>query len=116
MNRTWSLTRAAGSLLIPSFSTVPELTRYKNGPVFSFAVHPQFPMKFPLLFPLRPRAWSTTTARKVSRSRVPVLIIVIVALRLDAISYDKGVRKPIVNFSRCHRNLPKHVRPAPLSL
>ena len=67
----WSLTRGAGPLLIPSFPTAPEPKRYKNGPVFSFAVHPQFPLGFRLPFPLRLRAWLMMTAR-VSRSRFRV--------------------------------------------
>lgn len=33
-----------------------------------------------------------------SRSRVPVLIVIIVALRLATTAYDEGVSKRIVNF------------------
>ena len=119
MNRTRSLTRGAGSWLIPCFPTVLELQRYKNILAFLFAVHLQFPLGFRLLFPLPPRAWSTTTARMVSGSRirscVPVLIFVVVDLRPAAVSYDQEVSKPIVNFSRCRRNSPRQVCLAPLS-
>ena len=45
----------------------------------------------------------------------PPVLIVVVALRLTAVSYDEGVSKPIVNFSHCHRNSPKQVHLTPLS-
>jgi len=60
-----------------------------------------------------------TTARMVSgsrsRTRVPVLIVVVVALRPAAVSYDQGVSKPRGNSSRWGRNSPRQVHLAPLS-
>jgi hypothetical protein len=60
------------------------------------------------------------TARMVSgfrtRTRVPVHIVVIVALRPAAVSYDQGVSNPIVNYSRCRRNSPREVCLAPVLL
>ena len=43
------------------------------------------------------------------------MLIVVVALRLAAVSYNEGVSKPIVNFSHCHGNSLKQVRLTPLS-
>ena len=70
-------------------------------------------------FPLPLRAWLSTTARIVSscssRTRVPVLIAVVVALGLVAVSYDEEVSERIVHFSCRYRNSPMQVRPTPLS-
>jgi len=72
MNRTRLLTRGVGSFVDPP----------KRWPVFSFKIRLQFPLGF--LSPLPPRNWSSTTACMVSgsrtRTRVPVLIVVVVAL------------------------------------
>ena len=52
-----------------------------------------------------------TTARMVSgsrtRTRVPVLIVVVVCLRPAAVFCDQGVSKLIVIFPRCRRNSPR---------
>lgn len=51
------------------------------------------------------RAWLTMTACMVngscSSTRVPVLVVM--ALQLAVVSYEKGVSKPIVNFSHSRR-------------
>ena len=110
--------RGAGSLLIPKFPTILEPKRYNNRLAFLFVIYFQFPLGFTPLFPLPPRAW-LKTVRMVSGSRtltcVPVLIVIVVALRPAAISYDQGVSKPIVNSSRCRRNSLKQVCLTPLS-
>ena len=94
MNRTRSLTRGAGSSLILRFPTVLEPQRYNYSLIDDAGAY---------------GSGSRT------RTCVPVLIAVVVALQPTAVSYDQEVSEPIVIFSRCCRNSPRQVHLAPPS-
>ena len=86
----------AGSWLIPRFPTILEPKRYNNGLVDDAGAYGKWFLYSYLC------------------NSVPVFIVV-VALRLAAVSYDQGVSKPIAKISRCHCSLLRQVHLAPLS-
>jgi len=74
----------------------------KRWAVFSFVLSSHLDSHF--LLPLLLRALSSTTGYMLSGSRshthVPLLVVtVVVALRLAAVSYNEGVSKRVVHFS-----------------
>ena len=96
------LRMAQGSLLIHP----------RDGPSSRLQSIPSSHWDSNFLFPLPPRAWSSTTAGMVSSSRTRtrvLLLVVVVALRLAAITYDEGVSKRNFHFSSYPRSSPKQV-------